>query len=259
MKFCIISPTAGLEKFSTLSTTHLVLAHVEDTSYQDFYLKRREAGDFLILDNGAHEKGKSIDMDWLRAMIDFYKPQVAVLPDVLDNPYQTLKQSLAFLEKYTFPSDLKWMFVVQAQKSRHTPTISWFDDKFLLELIHEHPSIEWLGISRYLSLNHGFSRAYIKEKLSRILPTMHFHALGMVEGSIEELMRLADSGFASVDSSVPVWRGWLGYDLIEPATPWWEASVEFSAGAPGRTHTGIIHRNLKVCLEAANADTTELL
>ncbi len=68
MEFCIIGPTAGLERYATLSKTHLVLAHIKDGAYVEFYRKRRTDGDWIILDNGAYESAGIPDVYLVEAI-----------------------------------------------------------------------------------------------------------------------------------------------------------------------------------------------
>jgi hypothetical protein len=249
MDFRIISPTAGLEKFATLSKSHLILAHVKDSSYRSFYKERREAGDHLILDNGAHEKGKSIDWSQLYEAIDFYNPQVVVLPDTLNDPIKTASESLRFLDTASMiHTKVEWMYVVQAKDG--------FADlervNNVLKDTRVGHLIKWLGITRYLTIDNGLSRSVIRKLLAGY--QRKFHALGLVNGSIKELQDL--EGFDSVDSSVPVWRGWNAFSVTTDAK-WPEIPVDFSTTEEPFSEK-LIYNNLQICLEAANADTTEL-
>lgn len=253
MEFCIISPTAGLEKYATLSKTHLVLAHVNSNAYKSFYQQRRREGDTLILDNGAHEQGASINWGVLENSIYLYNPQIAVLPDTLNDPIQTASDSLRFLDRVAgkFPN-VDWMYVVQA----HDGSLR----RDLLEHVLTDPRVgrlvKWLGITRYLSIGNGLRRSFVKKSLEGY--GKKFHALGMVNGSIDELRDLAYAGFHSCDSSVPVWRGWNGYVVGDKNVQWPEISVDFDAPLHKHAFDVVVTSNLLTCLEAASADTTEI-
>src|SRR5882724_8154116 len=97
MEFCVISPTSGLERYATRSKTHLVLAHLFDGAYADFYLKQKNEGDVIILDNGTYENGQPhFTFDIVRRL----KPQVVVLPDFLLHPWKkTWHAAISFLDK----------------------------------------------------------------------------------------------------------------------------------------------------------------
>ena len=96
-RFCIITPTAYLEKYASLSDMHLVLAHLVDTddNYADFYCSRNE---FKIMDNGAFELGESYDPDKLLALAYKCNAQAIVLPDYPFQPAdKTIKASSALI------------------------------------------------------------------------------------------------------------------------------------------------------------------
>src|SRR5258708_20931730 len=117
MGFCIISPVAGLERYSTMSRHHLLLPQLDKIpGYRDFYLKMLKRGDFLMLDNGAYE-GQT---DWklLVDCIKIYGPAVVALPDYLLQPWEkTHHEAMTFLDRYydIFPN-VQWMYIPQAIK-----------------------------------------------------------------------------------------------------------------------------------------------
>ena len=58
----LISPTKYLHLIPEDSTFHLLLAHLlKDDEYAAFYRKRKEQGDFIIIDNGAFEFHKPLE------------------------------------------------------------------------------------------------------------------------------------------------------------------------------------------------------
>lgn len=254
MNFCIISPTAGLKRYSTLSKNHLVLAHIEDRDYISFYRKRREEGDHLILDNGAHEQGSSVSWRQLEIGIINYHPQVVVLPDTLNDSYQTARDALLFLDKYSsrYP-EVEWMYVPQGKEFAST-TIKVLTD------LRSGYLISWLGISRYLTINHACYRTEVASMFKQTTlyrdKGIKFHALGMVNGSVGELNELRSSRlFESIDSSVPVWRGWNGYNLSTMKNKWPEISVNFSSkDFPNEDYDHQIRLNLEAC----GVDTSSL-
>ena len=66
------------------SNYHLLLAHLlSNNEYCSFYRKRKEAGDFIIIDNGAFEFKKPMNVDKYRKMIidSGIVPDVIVAPD----------------------------------------------------------------------------------------------------------------------------------------------------------------------------------
>lgn len=246
MNIALICPTSGLERYATLSTTHLVLAQITDSRYTSFYQRRRDAGDILILDNGAHEQGGSIDFASLETALVIYQPNVCVLPDILSESRKTQSLSLRFLDRnYSRFPNTEWMFVPQGMQ----PNLSVLD---ILHDLRVGPMISWIGVTRYLTINHRYRRTDVAKDIRREGFKGKFHALGMVNGSIDEFREVRDSGlFTSLDTSVPIWRGWNGYSFH---ASWPEISVDFHAQLHEQTHREVIKQNL----EDLNVDTNKL-
>jgi len=182
----------------------LCLAQETDPWYWDFYKDRKLEGDHIILDNGAYEGVK--DFKYLRDKIAILEPQVAVLPDFPDNPWQdTLCMSIAFLDEYYFHfRETEWMFVPQA---RHADIVGWC--RCLEEGIKDN-RISWIGLPRMLATDYTsdpFIRARIAINLKRERPDLKLHALGMVQENgleLRELHILSATGVVeSIDSHWP--------------------------------------------------------
>lgn len=222
MNFCILSPTAGLERYAKLSRTHLCLAHITNEKYWAFYKFRRELQDHIILDNGGYE-GKP-DIKRLLDRIKFFNPNVVVLPDYLGEDWKkTWKASTDFLDSYFFSfEDIAWMYVPQSEPGN----IMGFIDGLYHALDDER--ISWIGLPRALSYsitNDLSMRVRMAEQIRKKSSRVKIHALGMVKGNVSELNALRETGcVASIDSNAPVWRGWLGYTLMDH---WHEAPCNY--------------------------------
>lgn len=249
MEFCIISPVAGLERYAKLSKTHLVLAHILDKKYIDFYQQCRADGDFIILDNGAYESAGT-DGPSLVEAIRRYNPHIVTLPDYLLEPWRrTWHASIAFLDSYAdrFP-DVQWLYIPQAEEDN---SIGWMMS--YQEALDEE-RISWIGIPR------AYSTHIMKDPLARVkFAEMHsrvkrvdkkLHAFGMVNGDVHELGYLANAGVKSIDSSAPVWRGWCGQSIIDrKCREWWDKfgeAVNFSEEARP-LQEALIMSNLEAC------------
>lgn len=261
MEFCVISPTAGLEKYAVLSKWHLVLAHEFwlNGPYRDFYLKRREAGDFIILDNGAYEGPVENVLDYLPSMIRDLTPHVAVLPDFLLQPWKkTWHAAIAFLDRYfdKFNPMTEWLYIPQSLPG----DLHGFIESYT-EAISDR-RITWLGIPRalaYAITDNPLMRVEFARMVKRDHPGIHLHAFGMVNGDVHELPYLKMAGVESIDSSAPVWRGWNGYEIERKAD--WDfhgTAVDFNAKLKALNATGpfegltidinaIIKHNLEAC------------
>ncbi len=95
MKVALVSPTSLLEHVGPFSDYHLILTHkvIYERRYQDFYARRSKAGDYIILDNGAVEKGgRSVPLKDIVLAAVLTKPTVVVLPDYLFDSDRTLDE-----------------------------------------------------------------------------------------------------------------------------------------------------------------------
>jgi hypothetical protein len=201
MHFAVISPTEYLDQFSGRSHVQMCVAPwaAEYPKYFEWYKRRREQGDFVILDNGAYEGHQLSSVELIR-ISDELKPNVLAVPDKLNDADESQRLWDDFFEyvntcrQFNWPA---WMRVVQ-HESRDPE--DWF------ELLDTISSYDWLAIPR--CLGHPFRlqiAAMIKAQF-----TAKIHAFGWT-GSIEEIRTLAKLGVTTMDSAGPVWRGLLGY------------------------------------------------
>jgi len=92
----------------------LLLAHqvLKDKKYLEYYIKRKELGDYIILDNSAFEFGEALSTDLLEKAINLTLPNEFVLPDVLFDKNKTIEKSIKFANNLNRKS-IKYMAVVQ--------------------------------------------------------------------------------------------------------------------------------------------------
>ena len=234
----------------------MVLApqYVKDPKYANFYLKRREEGDFLFLDNGAYE-GEYSQRNFVAALFGL-QPNVACLPDVIMNGRTSRELSSKFLLEYghSFPAT-KWMYIPQGiDMVDYCESISFFE---ALRSRFADLILEWIGITRFLRthvLKVDHIRVDAAEWIHGRWPDVHIHAMGMAAGDVGELEVLRSQGFVeSVDSSAPIWRGWNGYYLSEPGDELvWNSKgpdVQFDSPLQPSRIDGI-NCNLEACLGA---------
>lgn len=82
MKISLIPPIPNLEYYLPKAKVHLALAqHLEHRAARDAYRARADAGDLVILDNGAHESVSTAMVDLL-ALGKVIGAREIVLPDV---------------------------------------------------------------------------------------------------------------------------------------------------------------------------------
>ncbi len=250
MDFCIISPVTGLSRYSILSKTHLVLPHIYDEDYWNFYEGRRAAGDRIILDNGAYE-GREFHEVRFTGLLRHFKPQVAVLPDYLLQPWEkTWHAAIAFLDRWAdkFP-EVEWMYVPQAVEG---DKLGW---KASMYKGAEEPRVSWIGIPRAYATHIACRPLARVDEISSLVNfyKRKVHCLGMLAGDVHELHYLEKAGCVSIDSSAPVWRGWNSYNINDPNWP--DPSIDFDAKGPvTESSNELILHNLKECgIGIANA------
>lgn len=91
----LMAPTSLLPHVQPLSRYHLVLAYkvIYDYKYQEYCRQRSKDGDYVILDNGAVEKGgRSVPMKDIVLAAILIKPTLIVLPDFLFDSRRTLNE-----------------------------------------------------------------------------------------------------------------------------------------------------------------------
>lgn len=98
MRAALIPPIPELPRFQHYGI-HLILSHLlKDKRYTRFYRDRRDKGDYLILDNGAHENGAGESPEVLIAKADALGVQELVLPDVLFDRRGTIERTKQMLK-----------------------------------------------------------------------------------------------------------------------------------------------------------------
>lgn len=253
MKFCVISPVAGLYRYAALSNIHLVLAHVNDIRYMEFYRQRRKAGDTIILDNGAYEEGESVSDTQLINAVEFYNPQWLVCPDKLfchwEKTYGMTKDFLDRYQNYMAGRDIKFMAIPQTTRG---DILSWAEG--MLRICDELP-IDGIGLPRAL-VTHYYPDPRTRINACRFVksryPHLYIHAFGMANGDPEELKGLEKEGCDSCDSSAPVWRAWsMNYGLDDYHRELWDkmgGPCRFDAPLPiSIQYLNRIEANLKEC------------
>jgi hypothetical protein len=104
LKIALIPPIPDLDRCPRTGF-HLILAHLlHEEEYTRFYQVRRKAGDYLILDNGAHELGVSLKEGELLTLCRQLRAQELVLPDVLFDRRGTVERTKRMLKYIVNPN-----------------------------------------------------------------------------------------------------------------------------------------------------------
>lgn len=95
MQSIVIPPISFMKtKLVDEQNSHLLLSHLlGDCDYWEFYQERRRQGDYLILDNSAHEMGRGQPIAVLMDQARQLQIQELVLPDVLFDGPGTVKST----------------------------------------------------------------------------------------------------------------------------------------------------------------------
>lgn len=220
MNFCIISPIEGLERYATLSKTHLVLAQIKDKRYREFYLNCRSLGDTLILDNGAYEQGEHISTEEFVDAACYYRAQWVVCPDKPFTPWQdTYSRVSGFLDRYHSALRNMGCRFIGIPHTTEGNLLGWIQG--LLTMVNDFP-LDGVGIPRCLATHYWPEDPLIRVKAVEFIKQywrkekLYTHAMGMVNGSVDELNALREVGVDSCDSSAPVNRGLFNLSLTDP-------------------------------------------
>jgi len=197
MKFALVAPPNALwllEKFNL--SYHLVLAqHFEDTEYRTWYQAAARRGDFIIVDNGAAEYGKSMEPLYLSAAAEELGASEIVMPDVLKNAHSTLS---ATLEAVDVIPEKNRMCVPQGE--------SWEAWIYCLEQ-QVHIGCATIGVAK---LYEGYSggRLYALEEIRRrgYHLTHHVHLLGCYAAPVEEVTQVMNQypWVRGIDTAAPI-------------------------------------------------------
>jgi hypothetical protein len=97
------SPISILEDSLEYNDYHYALVHLFEThpEYYNFFKKRVAHGDPVLLDNSIFELGEAFEPEKFAKYIKELKPTYYIVPDVLEDGYQTILNYRAFTEKYT--------------------------------------------------------------------------------------------------------------------------------------------------------------
>ena len=92
------------------------LPHLLDfeVDYLDHFLKAKQSGSYIIMDNSLHELGKAYDKDRLMHWINVLEPDEFIVPDVWENKTDTLVNAQIW-SNIELPEGVTKVAVVQAK------------------------------------------------------------------------------------------------------------------------------------------------
>ena len=217
MKLGVIAPVSTLPLLN-LGTCHLILTSLvlSNNTYAQFYKQRKKEGDYIILDNDAHENGASSVLQQLINAAKIVEPDEIVLPDMIRNHVHTLhmtQKALPFL-KSQFP-EAKLMAVPQGKTQ-----IEW--DHCLMQHLQYSQYIDVIGIPRVYADDFGSWVPAVESTLKFMIhENTEIHLLGSPYNldSAAEVERTYPRTVRSTDTAKPLHYALagLGFDAIEIA------------------------------------------
>ena len=195
MKYYTIGPLNHLELVEK-SPCHLVVAPFLKGRILNFYRKLKEKGAEIILDNGAFETGKSMDVQEYLKIAKLLKPDIVIVPDVWKRAEATINVTDEFIKAWHSDDvpNSKLMFVPQGN------TIEELLDCFTT--MRNNYLADFFGLPyRQWDDTSGTVRKFMYEHLMDN-KDIKFHLLGLY--SLQEIvMAKSHKNVVSCDSSLP--------------------------------------------------------
>ena len=182
-------PIANLELSDRFDYDFVIASTCQEYySYKEWYM---DSDRFMILDNGAFEKGEAVDdNEYLELALEL-KPDVLVIPDVLGDVHGTLQRYNNFMQLWKLHRipDIKLMGVIQCSGN--------VDVAHIMGNMYYSNGVEWIGIPYYRSFMDRFSLIKEHPEWSNV------HILGLP--TLPEALSLQTlPNVKSCDSSLPV-------------------------------------------------------
>lgn len=213
MKAAAICPTSMLEwlQLTFRPSFHMALAQIylEDPKYAKFFRQRRALGEIILLDQGAAELGAAIEDGDFIDVIRHLRPQLIVAPDVLHDGPATVKRTEAFLLRYRDLLESCGTDVLAVPQGKTSE-----ECLATFETFHEHPGVQWLGISKFHYTKFGSREVFLRQ-LAAAEVRKPCHLLG-VHGLVYDIFWEGDFQFVeSVDTAKPIKLGLQKLSLSE--------------------------------------------
>jgi hypothetical protein len=219
VRTAIIAPSQLLPKYA-VTGYHLALCHLveSDPTYLQFYSEASQRGDFIILDNSAHELGEGLTSAMDHA-VRAINPSEVVLPDRLFNAEDTIdfaKEHIGHFKEF----GASIMGVPQG-----TTIPEW--NRCAKELIDL--GVDTIGISKDYENWDGGLQGRVQTIWELAARTWHakvsaIHMLGWGRELWQLILlhNLEDKGpfpIRGIDSGKPLVYAWGGVDLSKNGTP----------------------------------------
>ena len=210
IRFAYISPPETMKQAMSKSSIHLALAHINNDCYIQNFAERIDCKK-LILDNGAYENGKPLDVKTLLIKGKEFKANTIVLPDYPGGEAEeNIKKQLKNYDKIK-GEGFNVMFVPQSIRGdiegylKCFKTFDYYADKD--DLI----GLSILGAPNALpNIPRSFARWEVLQKLQ--ISDKRIHMLGLLDTVYEiALCKQFEFLINSWDSSMPVWSAYKNF------------------------------------------------
>jgi hypothetical protein len=190
---------------------HLTIAEVANSSpkYREFYQKRVQDGDYVVLDSAAFETGEATELGTMLTAAALLMPSEIVLPDKRGDAHTTLvlaERMMTLLAREQYAGALMAV--------PHGGDIA--DYVMTAQLLYKE-GIRVLGLIEEIPELYQMTRRKVVDKLHRLLPEAQFHLLG-IDKNLEDLIWPEDSPVRSTDTAKLVVWG-LNGTWIRPGEP----------------------------------------
>jgi hypothetical protein len=217
VKLAHLVPTQLLP-YTDFASAYLCLVNLaaEDPYYESFHRRQVQAGKLVILDNPVHEDWP-IDVNaWLEEL-ERIKPTVAIIPDVIDDPAQTVINGGELRKEARKASPDSHLMAVPHGKEHG----DFLECARALGAMR-NPMIEWFGVSLERRLNDdpfALERRVRRVRIIQSEPALHkrnVHLLGISEQATE-LKMVSFRNVTSADTSKFAVFSLLGRSVAPPA------------------------------------------
>jgi hypothetical protein len=169
-------PLSFLDESRQFNNYDYCLPHLLDQykAYHDYFVKSKELGRYIVMDNSLHELGKAYDKDRLLHWVYELEPDEFIVPDVWENMNQTI---------------INARYWIQIEFPEKTTKVAVAQGKNQLELANCIETFKLLGYEKY-ALSYGAEfynevgtyspNKDLSKMFGRIDTVNHLHKLGVI-------------------------------------------------------------------------------
>jgi hypothetical protein len=185
VRLCNIVPISLLKAIlANAESHHLVLADlvVENAKYLHYYTRRRDNGDFIILDSMAFENNQSSTISVMTEAVRLLRPNEIVLTDIVDDPRGSMQLTKLCAHQLLSSgvidvADTSFMAVP------HGKTVEEFVNN--ARELSQIQNVKTIGVQEEIEDLYGISRLQMVRMVKRMVPC-YIHLNGVTE-ELEDL------------------------------------------------------------------------